>query len=242
MVDKATDERLRHWLEAYGIDTTEGQRELMLHHLELVQQKNRVINLTRITDPSSAVILHLVDSLLLLPAVCEAPAGCLLDMGTGAGFPGMPLCIVSGRQGLLVDSVGKKVAAVQEFIGELGLEQEVQASKVRIEELAQSRRGEFPVVVARAVARMATLVEYATPLLQKQGRLVITKGRLSEDEYEAGRRAARLCGMKVVSRETCELPLGLGHREIVTVERVSKSRVRLPRKVGMAQHQPLGGE
>lgn len=231
---------LADMLSAYGIETTDKQRRLLLRHLELVMEKNRVMNLTRISDWYSGMVLHILDSLLLAPVCAKAPSGTFLDMGTGAGYPGIPLGIVSGREGLLVDSVGKKVNAVKGFVEQLGLDAQLSCEHVRVEDLARRRRNSFSLVVARALAQTNVLVEYATPLLVPGGSLVLAKGNLSEDEFEAGVAAADICGLECVSRETRELPDGMGHREILAFERVGRSSARLPRKAGEAKRHPLG--
>ena len=130
--------------------------------------------------------------------------------------------------------------AVGEFVRELGLERWVTTEATRVEELARRRRGGFAVVTARAVAQSNVLVEYAAPFLCRRGRLVVAKARPSVDEIAAADRAAKLCGMKRVSRETFELPGDRGHREVIVYERVGNPSVKLPRNTGMAQHHPLG--
>ena len=218
----------------------DDQATLLARHLDLVIERNRNINLTRITSPEEAAYLHVVDSLLLLGAFVDAPDGMFVDMGTGAGFPGIPLAIVTGRPALLVDSVGKKVACVAEFVGELGLSDHVSVTAARMEQVGKERRGAFALATARAVAQTNVLVEYAAPLLRRGGRLVVAKARPSDEEVAAGERAARVCGMRSVSREAFELPRDLGHREVLVYERTSKPKVALPRAVGMAKHHPLG--
>ena len=224
------------------MEATEAQRDALAQHLSLVIERNRTVNLTRITSVGEAVFLHVVDSLLLQGACDAAPSGVLLDIGTGAGYPGIPLAVMTGRKGLLVDSVGKKVGAVRDFVRALGLERRVEAQAIRVEELARQRRGQFAVVTARAVAQTNVLVEYAAPLLCPRGHLVVAKARPTDEELACGDRAAKVCGLKRVSRETFELPRGLGRREVLTYERVGNPSIRLPRNVGMAQHHPLGVE
>ena len=219
---------------------TREQWAVLRRHLDLVIERNQRLNLTRITSWDEAVCLHIVDSLLLQDAFAKAPAGAFVDIGTGAGYPGIPLAIVTGRKGTLVDSVGKKAQAVQEFVHELGLEEQLRVESDRIEELARRERGRYAVVTARAVAQTGVLVEYAAPLLKNGGRLVVAKAHPSKEELAQGDRVAKICGMKRVSRETYELPKGLGHREVISYERVRNPSVRLPRAIGMAQHQPLG--
>lgn len=225
-----------------GLDVRDRDCELLARHLDLVINKNHTLNLTRIDSVEDGAYLHVADSLLLLGAVGAAPAGPMLDIGTGAGFPGIPLSIVAHRRGTLVDSVGKKVAAVEEFLHELGLDAYLEARHIRVEDLAREQRGRYAVVTARAVAQTNVLVEYAAPLLQGRGRLVVAKARPSEEELETADRAAVLCGLKRVSRETFELPGDRGHREVISYERVGKPSIRLPRATGMAKKKPLGME
>ncbi|MDO4536563.1 MAG: 16S rRNA (guanine(527)-N(7))-methyltransferase RsmG [Coriobacteriales bacterium] len=227
-------------LETAGLSCSDEQAALLARHLFLVMEKNKVVNLTRIVDAESASYLHVVDSLLLANALEGACAGTFLDVGTGAGYPGIPLAIVSGRPAVLVDSVAKKAAAVREFVNDLGLAGRVEVLPARIEDVGRERRGSCAAVVARAVAQTNVLVEYAAPLLRRGGRLIVAKARPSEDELEAGLRAAKICGLKMVSRETFELPEERGHREILSFERTGNPAIRLPRAVGMAQHHPLG--
>lgn len=233
--------QLRKELSEYGIDCDQDAACLLVSYLELVIEKNKVMNLTRITEPAEAVTLHLVDS--LLPLACasvDLTAGSkFLDMGTGAGFPGVPLAVLTGSDALLVDSVGKKVAAVQEFVDRLGISR-VQTKHARLEELAREIPESQNYVFARAVARSNVLVEYATPFLVRGGILVIEKGLPKDDEIAEAHAAAEICGLELVSRETFELPRDLGHREILSYQRVKKSEIKLPRKNGQAKSNPLG--
>lgn len=240
MTQRLCDQLLSE-LSQYRIACDEHQAELLIRHLELVIEKNRVMNLTRITEPSEAVTLHIVDSLLPL-AVSGLSLGSedsLLDMGTGAGFPGIPLTIMAGCQATLVDSVAKKVNVVAEFATQLGLDN-VSVRHARLEDLAREIPGSQICVTARAVAQTNVLVEYAAPLLKRGGVLVVEKGRPTDDELLCAFRAAEICGLEPVSRETFELPRDLGHREILLYRKVSKARIKLPRKTGEAKRMPLG--
>lgn len=230
---------LHRALRSCNIAVDDACANLLARHLLLVIKKNRAINLTRIDGVEDGAYLHVADSLLLKTAFDAAPRGMFVDVGTGAGFPGIPLAIVTGCRGMLVDSVGKKVAAVDEFLHELGLDGRVQARHTRIEELGKEMRGRFAVVTARAVAQTNVLVEYAAPLLMRGGRLVVAKARPDEEEVRSAGRAAKICGLKFVSRETFELPGGRGHREVLSYERVANPSVKLPRATGMAKHHPL---
>ena len=218
---------------------TDAQKDLLRRHLELVLERNKVLNLTAITDIREAPYLHILDSLLLKDAFDAAPEGPFVDIGSGAGYPGIPLAIVCQRPATLVDSVRKKAQATASFVNELGLK-DVRVEAVRIEDLARHESNGYAVACARAVAPAGVLVEYAAPLLKRGGRLVVAKARPDEDEVARAMRAAKICGMMYVSRETYELPHGLGHREILSFEKVGKPRVKLPRATGKARHEPLG--
>lgn len=240
-VDEHLVEQLIDELSQFGISLTQEQAQMLVSYLGLVIEKNKVVNLTRITNPSEAVTLHLVDSLLPLASnslhVDESSK--ILDMGTGAGFPGVPVAVVTGAQALLVDSVRKKTDAVAEFVAALGLGN-VSTRHSRLEELARELTSSQDVVFARAVARTNVLIEYATPFLSQNGVLVVEKGRPEDDEITEAEKAASLCGLSLVSRETFELPHDLGHREILIYKKVGKSKIKLPRRTGLAKSQPLG--
>ena len=162
-----------------GID--ERTQALMEQHLALVIEANKTTNLTRITSPEEARILHLEDSLAGLPEVEAAPAGLLGDMGSGAGFPGIPLALATGRKTVLIESVGKKAALLDSFINELGLADCVETYAGRLEDLCGDRRASFAVLTARALSSRA-LRKYrpmSMPTMQKSTTYVqITQSRL----------------------------------------------------------------
>ena len=230
-------------LSEYGIDASDCQAKTMLTHLELLLQKNSVMNLTRIDSIDEGLVTHIVDSLLPLPylrGVFKNHRVSFVDVGTGGGFPGLPLACMTDWNAVLIDSVAKKVNAVKEFTQHLGLSERVQCIQIRAEDLARQQPEQFDLVVTRAVAQTNVLLEYASPLLKDSGYLVVYKARPSEDEIEAGTKACRLCGMSLVSRETFELPKQQGHREFLYYKKTGKARVRLPRRNGLAKNEPLG--
>ena len=240
-------DRVRQMAGEYGIAVSEDQAALMVRHLALVERKNEVVNLTRIVDTQDGLVRHIVDSLLFVPPIVAQVMRTggdgrlrVMDLGTGAGYPGIPLTVMADVDVTLLDSVEKKTRAVDEFVRELGLEDRAHALHGRVEDVAREEGQTYDVVTARAVASLNVLVEYAAPLLRKGGILVASKGRPTQEEREAGERAARLCGMEPVSRETYELPDEAGHREIYVYRKVSKPKVRLPRQSGMAKRSPLG--
>lgn len=219
-----------------GIDATAQLVGSLARHLALVEEANRSFNLTRI-EPENAVSLHVVDSLLVLPHLAAAPAGAFADLGSGAGYPGIPLALASGRDLHLVESVKKKAAFLERVVVELRLKATVHP--VRAEELAQESPGAFCAVTARALTALPSLVELASPLLRDSGVLLALKGRPSDEELSAGVTAGAVCGMREVRRLEIALPGTDIVRTVVVYEREGAPRVRLPRRNGMAQREPL---
>lgn len=232
--------RLEELCQQAGLVIGQPELRCLVEYVVGVEEANARLNLTRITGIESALRLHVVDSLLALPEVQEAPAGALLDLGSGAGFPGVPLGVASHRSTVLLDSVGKKAAAVHEIVAAMGLDTQIQVRGERAETLALKDAQAFAVVTARAVAQLPSLVELAAPLLAPNaGRLIALKGVPDAEELERGRTAARLCGLREVSIRRAAIPEGSEARTIIAYERYSAPRVKLPRRMGLAQHSPL---
>ena len=210
----------------------------LVAHLLYVEQVNSYMNLTRIVDLHEAVILHLIDSIALTRSLPFDPEY-FLDMGTGAGFPGIPIHVMTGCHGVLLDSVGKKIKAVNAFIAELGLEG-ISGVHDRLESFAASRGNAFDMVCARAVGQLSTIIEYGTPFLEQDGFLMLAKARPSDEELLAGDRAAEVCGLERVGCDEFELPEGLGHRSVLFYQKIDEPRISLPRPVGEAKRKPLG--
>lgn len=215
---------------------------MLVSHLELLIKKNQIMNLTRITNEHEALVLHIIDSLLLIahkPDLLSNESR-LLDIGTGAGYPGIPLSVVSGCSGALIDSVGKKVSAVQEFVDTLGLADRIVCLHARAEEVPTIFDKRFDVVTARAVAQTNILIEYAAPCLRRNGTLLVSKGNPSDEELLAASEAAKICGLQESVRLEYELPEGLGHRTILSYVKTGNPRIKLPRPNGVAKKHPLG--
>lgn len=219
------------------LDLDLSDAELCVRHLLMVNQVNQYMNLTRISDIHEALVLHVVDSLSLTRDLPIEPER-FLDMGTGAGFPGIPFAIYTGCEGVLLDSVGKKIDAVNAFITELGLDA-VTAVHDRCESYASKHASEFDTVFARAVGQMNLIVEYATPFIDEDGYLVMAKANPSDEERRIADKTAELCGLELVGVDEFDLPCDLGHRTVFLYQKVSKPKVKLPRAVGLAKKQPL---
>lgn len=215
-----------------------GQQAVQLvQHLLYVQQVNSYMNLTRIVNLHEALILHIVDSVALTRSLPFVPDR-FLDMGTGAGFPGIPFHILTGCNGVLLDSVGKKIKAVDAFIRELCFEG-IAGVHDRLESYACSQRETFDMVCARAVGQLPMIIEYGAPFLEHDGFLMLAKAHPSHEELVAGDRTADLCGLERIGCDEFELPEGMGHRSVLFYQKVDEPRIVLPRPVGEAKRNPL---
>ena len=215
------------------------QRKLLDEHLRLVIDENTRVNLTRIDTWKSGQLLHIEDSLVGLPEVNEAIEGSLLDMGTGGGFPGIPLAIMTNRSVVLADSVGKKTKALDGFIPQLGLQGRVSTFNGRLEDLGKEQPQSFAVVTARALSSLPSLLELASPLLVRGGRLVCYKAPSVEEELPHTIKIQAMLGMRFISKRDVVLSDKETHRSIVVFKKDGVPKVQLPRRVGMAQKKPL---
>lgn len=213
------------------------QQEKIQAYLELVIEKNKELNLTRIDTKEKGMLLHVEDSLSCLEEFMHQN-GDFLDIGTGGGFPGVPLAIASGRQGILIDSVQKKANAVQEMIDKLNLDMQIQARGIRSEELALEEGERFTTVVARAVSSLPVVMELATPLLVLGGELIALRGKDDEMDEETIQNVSQKLGLELVSKRHIYIS-GVYERTIYTFKKVSQASIKLPRRNGMAQKRPL---
>lgn len=212
--------------------------QLIDRYMSSVLEVNKTLNLTRIEDSEEARLLHIEDSLSGLKELDNAPEGRCVDLGSGGGFPGVPLAIASGRETLLVDSVKKKMAAVQSIIDALGLSS-VSTYDGRIEDLSTQQREQFSAATARALAKLSVLMELASPLLKQGGVLICYKAQLSEEELDKALKLQSYLGMKLKSDREFLLSDNVTHRRIIVFEKVKQPGLKLPRRIGLAQKKPL---
>lgn len=215
-----------------------SKQDLILKHLSLLLETNESLNLTRIASPEEAKVLHIEDSLAALPELLASPEGLYGDLGSGNGYPGIPLAIASGRQTILVESVKKKAAALEHFVAELGLFSQIQVVGERIEEAAWDRRTQFAVLTARALTALPSLLELASPLLQTNGHLICFKSQLPNEELDTARSIETKMGFTLLSDDKYVLSDSRTERRMIVFQKTGDTTVLLPRRVGMAQKKP----
>ena len=171
--------------------------ELIDLYLEKILEANEKTNLTRISSLDEARKLHIEDSLAGLEELNKAPEGLYGDLGSGGGFPGVPLALESGRKTVLVDSVQKKMAIVGSVLSELGIAEQVSTYGGRIEDLAHERPCAFTALTARALSKLSVLMELASPLLVNGGLLICYKANVQEEEWEHALSLQEKLGMRL---------------------------------------------
>lgn len=220
------------------LQVSQEQQQLLERHLALVIEANEETNITRISDHQQGMLLHVEDSLVALDEMREAPDGPYADMGSGAGYPGIPLAITTGRQTTLVESVGKKAALLGGFVSELDLANRVEVFSGRTEELARAKSGAFAVVTARALSSLPSLMELASPLLMQGGWLICYKAGDVADELASSYPIQEKLAMKYLKSRATTLSDGKTRRTIIVYQKEGKPTVALPRREGQAQRRP----
>ncbi len=228
-------------LRQLGLELTQEQLDQFLWYRQELLDWNTRINLTAIDDPEEVLLKHFLDSLSLL-MVYDKPQTHLLDIGAGAGFPGLPLKIVRPRwQVLLLEATAKKVMFLQHIIEVLQLKN-VEAVHGRAEEVAHKPeyRAAFDAVTARAVASLPVLLEYAGPFCRAGGQIILPKKGDLAEELAQGKRAAKQLGVVLKDAATVKLP-GLEDGRILLVwEQVKKCPAQFPRSGSVMARKPLG--
>ena len=228
-------------LHQLGLELTEQQLGQFLRYREELLDWNTFINLTAITGPGEVMIKHFLDSLSLLMAF-DAPEARLLDIGAGAGFPGLPLKIVRPQwQFLLLEATGKKVAFLQHLIETLHFTS-IAAVHGRAEELAHKSqyRATFDVITARAVASLPALLEYASPFCRVGGEIILQKKGDLAVELANGVRAAGTVGAVLKDDIAVRLPGLDDGRRLLVWEQVRKCPAQFPRSGSVMAKKPLG--
>lgn len=232
-------EKFLRGLEELKISLSEKQISQFMAYYEFLVEKNKVMNLTAITEFDDVVEKHFLDSLSVVKAYDFSKKTTALDLGTGAGFPGIPLKIAFPELDVtLVDSLNKRVLFLREVIERLGLKN-IAAVHARAEELGQNSdyREKFDLVVSRAVANLSSLGEYCIPFAKVGGQFISYKSGGIEAELENAKHAISILGGEV--KQLCKFQLCEQKRSFVAVEKVKPTPKKYPRKAGTPTKEPL---
>ena len=231
----------KHTQRLLGIHLSPAQLSTLEKYEQELLTWNDRINLTAIRDPEQIRVKHFLDSLSCLSVMGEAPMDRVIDVGTGAGFPGLPIKIVHPSIELtLVESVGKKADFCRHVVKTLGLDK-VQVIQERVEAVGQmpSHRQKYDWAMARAVAAMPTLVEFLLPLVRVGGAVLAMKGESAPVETQEAEHATHLLGGRLRKLIPIALPGVAEEHYLVVVDKVAATPEKYPRRVGVPVKHPL---
>ena len=227
--------------ESFGINLSDEQIEQFILYYENLIEKNKVMNLTAITEFQDVLVKHFLDSLSIVKVIDMGHIDKILDLGTGAGFPGIPLKIVYPEiEFVLLDSLNKRIRFLEDTAQKLELTN-VTAIHARAEELARNKkyREKEDICCSRAVANLSTLSEYCLPFVKKGGYFISYKTENVQSEIDQGQKAIKILGGELKQTEFFALPGTDYQRSLVKIEKVGTTPVKYPRKAGTPSKEPI---
>lgn len=226
---------LKLGLPALGLDLPDSVQHTLCAFGQGVLKQNEVMNLTAITDPAKAAKLHLLDSLTLL-TLADLRGKSLIDVGCGAGFPGVPVKIACPEVKLtLLDSLAKRMNWLESFLPQLGIDAEFVTA--RAEEAITSRREQYDYATSRAVARLNILLELTAPYVKVGGMVLAMKGSAAKEELEESRNAIRKLGLKVERIQ--EFPIDDTSHTVIALRKIAPTPAVYPRRYAKIKQSPL---
>lgn len=246
MIESRLSALLAHASSEAGISMTPEQLQAFGRYATMIRDWNTRVNLTAILDDEGIVWRHFIDSLTILPVIDHEKSRVgnrplsLVDVGTGAGFPGIPVRIMRpDLQVHLLDSLQKRIAFLEAVITDLNLDG-VRTIKARAEDagLDPACRERFDLATARAVAALPVLAEYTLPFVRVGGLMIAMKGQ-KQEEIDEARPAVRLLGGRIESIDAFSLAGGEMSRTLVLIRKISPTPARYPRKAGLPERRPL---
>lgn len=230
--------------EAIGqlnIEISQNQEQQLQQYMDGILQWNEKVNLTAIKDRDEFIVKHYVDSIVCLPLVEYKEAKSIIDVGTGAGFPGVPLAIMSPqKEFLLLDSLNKRLKIVDELCSETGI-CNAKTIHSRAEDLAAKKdyRENFDLCVSRAVANLAVLAEYCLPFIKVGGYLLAYKGADAEAEISSAKKAISVLGGEITRMEKIDRSPSFDEHRIIVIRKKKNTPAKFPRKAGIPTKEPI---
>jgi len=231
---------INKYFKESGFEISEQQINLFYQYAELLFAENKKVNLTALSGPEETVVKHFLDSIMVLK-YRKLDKKKAIDLGTGAGFPGIPLKIMANRLEItLVDSLKKRCLFLEKALNHLGLSG-VDVVNDRAENLGQNNlyRDSYDFSLSRAVAHTRILLEFHAPLLKIGGEIILLKGPGVEEELNASQKAADELGVELTDLIKYELPAGYGQRTLAVFKKTTKTPGKYPRRPGIPEKKPL---
>lgn len=241
-MEKYSTETFEKELEQLRIFLNEKQIQQFIEYYEILVEWNKVMNLTAITDYEEVIAKHFLDSLALVKVCDLSGKKKVIDIGTGAGFPGIPLKIAFPElEIVLLDSLNKRIKFLNEVIEKLGLKN-IRTIHGRAEDFAKQKeyRENFDLCVSRAVANLSTLSEYCLPYVKIEGNFIPYKSGKIDEEISQGEKAIKILGGKISQIDKFQLVDTDMERSFVVIKKEKNSPKKYPRKAGMPSKEPLG--
>lgn len=241
MMTKYNTSQFENDLKALGVSLSEMQIQQFLRYYEMLAEWNEKMNLTAITEYDDVMKKHFIDSMSLIHAYDISQKKSVIDVGTGAGFPGLVLKIAfPNLQVTLLDSLQKRITFLNAVIGELEL-QGVSTVHGRAEDFAKpgQLRESFDLCVSRAVANLSTLSEYCLPFVKPNGQFISYKSEKITEEMETAKKAISLLGGKIERQVEFQLPGSDIYRNLFVIHKVKETPKKYPRKAGLPSKEPL---
>ncbi len=231
--------KLKEEAMQFGIELSEKQQDNFYNYMKLLLDWNEKINLTAITEPKEIITKHFVDSLSITSYINENDR--ILDIGTGAGFPGIPIKIVLEKNEItLLDSLNKRINFLNEVIEKLDLKN-IQAVHGRAEEFNKidENRENYDIIVSRAVAKLNVLLEYMLPFVKLNGRCICMKSADIDEELKEAENAIKILGGEIEKIDEITLKNTDIKRKIIVIKKVNKTPSKYPRKAGTPAKEPI---
>lgn len=231
--------KFRNSMNSIGIELTAPQLNAFETYYDMLIERNKVMNLTAITEFDEVMDKHFLDSVYLFRSIELKADYKLIDIGTGAGFPGIPLKIVFPELKItLLDSLNKRVGFLNDVINELNLN-DIEAIHGRAEDIARDKayRASYDIAVSRAVANLSTLSEYCLPFVKIGGKFVSYKSGDCADEVDNAKAAIHLLGGKI--NKIDEFSYSNNSRSFIVIDKVMNTSNKYPRKAGLPSKKPL---